>query len=88
MFGSGVDGGRIMPWGCGTMYLELVRKRVFFFLVLFFYNNNMLVKVMGVMIILRVHTFTRVVVVSIGPYSCALCRIWVAYAYCGLSDAM
>ena len=49
MYGSGVDDGRIMPWQCGTMYLELVQKRDFSFLVLFFYNHVMLVKVMGIM---------------------------------------
>ena len=32
VYGSGVDGGRIMPWQCGTMYLELVQKRDFSFL--------------------------------------------------------
>jgi hypothetical protein len=31
VFGSGVDGERIMPWHCGTMYLELVRKIDIFF---------------------------------------------------------
>jgi hypothetical protein len=31
VFGSGVDGGRIMPWHCGTLNLEMVRKGNFFF---------------------------------------------------------
>ena len=54
----------------------------------------MLVKVMDV-IIFRV--FTRLlscaecgtfIVVSIGPYSCALCGIRMAYADCGLFDVL
>ena len=58
-------------------------------MVLFFYNHIMLVKVMDVIIF---YVFIRLVfcaecgtfiVVSIGPYSCALCGIWMAYADCG-----
>jgi hypothetical protein len=53
--------GGLCPGIVETMYsyLELVQKRdFFFFLVLFYYNHITLVKVMGVMIILCVHTFT------------------------------
>jgi hypothetical protein len=30
VYGSGVDGGRIMPWQCGIMCLELVKKKGIF----------------------------------------------------------
>jgi hypothetical protein len=49
VFGSVVDGGRIMRLRGGTMYLKLVRIRDFFLLVLFFYNHIMLVILMNVM---------------------------------------
>jgi len=67
----------------------------FFFLVLFFYDRSMFVKVMDVIIFQCVCKFaflcaecSKVTVVSVGPYLCALCRLWRAYADSGLFDMM
>ena len=55
----------------------------------------MFVIVMNVIIFHCVHTFTfflcgmyKVVVFSIDPHSCALCRIWTVYGDCGLFGLM
>ena len=66
----------------GTVYCGLIRIMDFFLLVVFFYNHIVFVKVMNVIIFQCVLTFTffcaecsKVIMVSIGPYLCALCRI-------------
>jgi hypothetical protein len=66
----------------------------FFFLVVFFYRHSIFVKVMDVIIFHCVHKFafcvecSKVIVVSVRPYSCALCRVWRTYADSGLFDMM
>jgi hypothetical protein len=53
------------------------------------------VKVMNVIIFQCIHKFAffcakcvKVIVVSAGPYSCALCRVWRAYADSGLFELL
>ena len=66
----------------GSEYCGLVRIMDFVFLFLFSYNHIMFVKVMDVIIFQCVLTFiffcaecSKVIEVSVGPFSCALCRI-------------
>ena len=67
------------------MYCGLVRVMDFFFLVLLFYYHTMFVKVMDTIIssvfirLLFCAEFSKIVMVSIGPYSCVLCRMWRTY---------
>jgi len=78
----------VRPYG-GSVYCGLVRIMNFFFLVLFFYYHIMFVRVMDTTIcLLFCAECSKIVVISIGPYSCVLCRIWRTYADCGLLDMM
>lgn len=79
--GSRMVGGVTLLFG-GSVYCGLIRIMDFFFLVVFLYNHIVFVKVMNVIIFQCVLTFTfffaecsKVIMVSIGLYSCALCRI-------------
>jgi hypothetical protein len=91
VYGIGVYGGRgyALAW---WNFVSLIISNKEFFSVWF--CSCMLVKVVNVIIFQCVHKFTfcvecsKAVVVSIGPYSCVLCRIWMAYADCGLFDVM
>ena len=56
--GVGLRVGGLCPGIMELCILNWFEKGTFSFLVLFFYNHIMLVKVINVMIILRVHTFT------------------------------
>lgn len=69
----------------GTVDHRLIRTREFLSLVLFFNNHIILVKELKIVIFECVHSFTVLCgMVSIGPYLCALCRIWVTFADCWL----
>ena len=80
--GAGLMEGGYAPerWNCALWIIS--NNGFFFFLVLFSYSHIVFVKVMNVIIfhcILRFIFFcaecSKVIEVSIGPYSFALCRI-------------
>jgi len=90
----GLEVMRVMRLHGGIVCCGLVRIMKIFFLVLFFYDRSMCVKLMVVIISQCLHNLlfcaecSQVIAVSVGPYSCALYRIWRVYADCGLFDMM